>query len=86
MKTITAATDMFNGRAITWPAPPNEKRELPFDFVFTKKGEWFYVNSIRDPKHKLVAKQSAAVVEAGEWWAIVESATGKVVAQSKGNK
>lgn len=86
MKTITSATDMFNGRVIKWPAPPGESRELPFDFVFTRKGSWFYVNSIREPKHKLVKQQSAVVVGVGERWAIIDSTTGNVVTQSKGKK
>lgn len=61
------------------------KVRLPFDFIFTKKGDWYYISSCSDWK-KFTNKEFALhkpVEEKGEKWKIVDAITGEIKKQSK---
>jgi hypothetical protein len=71
--------DMFNGREIKYPVLDSK---LKYDFIFTKEGKWFYVNS-SDDFQKLISINSPPVEKRKENWAIVEPLTGKIILESK---
>ena len=81
----TTVTDMFNGDLIRYPVDP-EKNKIQYDFHFTKKGRWFYVNSLPDPKHALVKKQCDTVTAEGEQWRIIDTKTNEIICQSSANQ
>lgn len=66
---------------VTYPRPANAG--LRFDFLFTKKGEWFYASSSDDQQS--FANCEKAVVESGERWRVVETLTAKITKESNRN-
>ena len=77
----TVVADMFNGDLIRYPIDP-DKTTIRYDFHFTKKGVWFYVNSMPDPKHALVRKQCDVVERKGEQWRIIDTTNNTICQNS----
>lgn len=70
------AWDMINGAEIKYPQP---KATFKFDFLLTKKGAWFYVNSSNDV---IAFKHQQVIVEGhGEKWAVIDPKTASIVNQ-----
>ena len=69
---------MKTGAPIKYPAPDPSKITLKYDFVFTKHGEWFYINSFNDPNARLVNKQTEPIVAQKEHWVILDPRTGRI--------
>ena len=75
------ATDMFEGSAIKYPPPPDETH-AKYDFHFTKKRKWYYVNSFDKLTQVDVKKQKRLIISKGEKWRIVVAKTGEIVQSS----
>ena len=69
---------MKTGAAIRYPSPDPSKNTLKYDFVFTKNGEWFYINSFDDPDSHLVKRQAKPVTASKEHWVILNPNTGSI--------
>ncbi len=65
-----------------YPRGKANSNKLPFDFVFSKNGLWFYMSSSDSPE-KLRDILAPPVVAAKERWRVVEYATGKIVLSSE---
>ena len=78
------AIDMFDGGAkMTYPAPvDSERQRLKYDFIFTKRGNWYYVNSFDNIMDPRVARQGLVCTRKGEKWRIIEVKTNMIVAES----
>jgi hypothetical protein len=81
------ARDYCHNYPYSYPKDNKEalKVRLPFDFIFTRKGEWFYISSCDDWR-KFTNKNFALhepVEEKGEKWKVVNAITGEIKAQSK---
>lgn len=68
-----------DGFPIRYPNTDSTPRPMPFDCLFTGRGEWIYVNSVQTLDDPRLPKQWKVVEERNQYWAIVEAETGKVV-------
>lgn len=80
-KFIGTVTDMFTGHPITYPTV-GRPTPLPYDNIFTRKGSWHYVNSIKEPTASLLQKQNKTVEAEGEHWITLNPLTGEIIHHS----
>ena len=78
------AVDIYNEVKHYYPATEETKNKIRYhyDFIFTKKGKWYYISSGADAQ-ELKNKLHLAVEENDEQWKVVNALSGQIIEESK---
>ena len=80
-KIMRTSHDMYTGAVIVYPTASSFRK---YDFHFTKKGRWIYLNSFDDPDMEEVKLQCKNAVTHGEIWRIVKAQSGEIFKEGGG--
>lgn len=70
--------DMFTLRHVNF----GRTNPFKYNFVFSRRGQWIYVNSFDDPSCDAVKIQATLIASKGERWRVIDAVTMEIVDES----